>query len=92
MESVKTVSEMVSDEQLVEDAYNRIKGDLALLQPEDLVQVNLDIPSAVTTVLGVLPEVRALRDRMAKELPTFDLASTSWKTTPSPSASRRRAT
>ena len=39
------------------------------------MQVNLDIPTAVTTILGVLPEVKALRDRMSKELPAFDLAA-----------------
>jgi hypothetical protein len=50
-----------------------VKADLAALKVDQLLQVNLDIPTAVTTILGVLPEVRALRERMSKELPAFDL-------------------
>src|SRR4051794_14435888 len=65
----------LSDETIVSDADARVTADLAALDPEDLVQVNLEITPAVTTVLGVLPELKALREQIAKELPTFDLAS-----------------
>jgi hypothetical protein len=70
MDSIITIA---NDETLIADAYARVKGDLAALSPDQLVQVNVDIQAAAGTILGVLPEVRALRDRMAKELPAFDL-------------------
>jgi hypothetical protein len=65
----------VNNEEQATDAYERVKADLAALKTDELLQVNLDIPTAVTTILGVLPELRALRERMSKELPTFDLAA-----------------
>ena len=65
----------LNDESLVSDAYERVKPDLAALDPQQLVQVNLDVTAAVTTILGVLPEVKALREEITKHLPTFDLAS-----------------
>jgi hypothetical protein len=65
----------LSDEALVSAAYERVKTDLAAIKPEEFIQINLDIPSAVSTIIGVLPEVKALRPRFEKELPTFDLAS-----------------
>jgi hypothetical protein len=64
----------INDEQLVEDGSERVKADLAALDPKDLVQVNLDATAAVTTTLGVVPEVKNLREKIAKELPSFDLA------------------
>ncbi len=65
----------LNDEALVSAAYERVKEDLAGLKPEEFIQVNLDIPTAVSTVIGVLPEVKALRPQIEKELPSFDLAS-----------------
>jgi hypothetical protein len=65
----------VSDEVLAEDAFARVKPELAKLARKDLVQVNLDVSAAVQTVLGVLPEVKALRHEIVKELPSFDLTS-----------------
>jgi hypothetical protein len=47
-------------------------GDLS---DHDARDTHLDVPTAVTTILGVLPEVKALRDRISKELPAFDLAA-----------------
>jgi len=65
----------VSGEGLVSQAYERVKPDLDALDLGELVQVNLDIPSAVATILGVLPEVKALRPRMERELPAFNLVA-----------------
>jgi hypothetical protein len=65
----------VSDEVLADDAFARVKPELAKLAPEDLLQVNLDVAAALQTILGVLPEVKRLRSQIAKELPSFDLAS-----------------
>lgn len=65
----------LNEEMLAADAFERVKADFAALGPEELMQINLDIPNAVATILGVLPEVRALRPRIAKELGTFDLSA-----------------
>jgi hypothetical protein len=65
----------LSDEALVSAAYERVNADLAAIKPEEFIQINLDIPTAVSTIIGVLPEVKALRPRFEKELPSFDLAS-----------------
>ncbi len=64
---------VANDEALVEEAYERVKGELAALAPDALLQVNLDVQVAVSTVLGALPELRGLRERMEQELPAFDL-------------------
>ena len=42
----------VSDEILANDAFERVKPELAKLAPEDLLQVNLDVSAAVQTILG----------------------------------------
>ena len=55
-------------------AFERVKAELFALRAEELQQVSLDITAAFATVMGVLPEVRALRDRLVKELPAFDIA------------------
>lgn len=63
----------VAAEKVAAEAYARVAADIAALTPEQLLQVNLDVQTATSTVLGVLPEVKAVRDRIAKELPAFDL-------------------
>lgn len=65
----------LNDETIVTEAYERVKAELVALDPEELVQVNLEIAVAVPTVLGVLPEVKRLRAEIAQHLPTFDLVS-----------------
>jgi hypothetical protein len=55
-------------------AFERVKADLFALRADELQQVSLDITAAFATVMGVLPEVRALRERLVKELPAFDIA------------------
>jgi len=72
---MSTVADLVSDEALVADGYERVKGDLASLKEEELQPLNLDVQSATRAILGALPEIRGLRDRMVKELPAFDIAS-----------------
>jgi len=65
----------VSDEVLAKEAYEKVKPELAKFDDDDLIQVNVDVSGALQTMLGVLPELRAIRDQIAKELPFFDLAS-----------------
>jgi hypothetical protein len=43
------------------------------LMPDDIVQVNLDIASAVSTVFGLLPKLRAHRDDITDTLIGFNL-------------------
>jgi hypothetical protein len=65
----------VSGEALFDESYARVKADLDALKPEELLQVNLDVTAAVTSTLGLLPEVKALREQIVKELPSFDIAA-----------------
>ena len=64
---------LVSGEKLAADAFARIAPDMAALSVEELTQVNLDLQQATGTILGVLPEVAALREQMVN-LPGFDIA------------------
>jgi len=63
----------VGDEALADAVFEKVKPDLIKLEQSALQQVNLDIPAAIATVLGVLPELRGLRDQIAKDLPAFDI-------------------
>lgn len=67
--------EVAVNEALVAEAYERVKGELAALKAEEVETPTLDIHAAVKTVLGALPEIEALRERMVKELPAFDVAA-----------------
>ncbi|HEY3495528.1 MAG TPA: hypothetical protein VGK73_12615 [Polyangiaceae bacterium] len=63
----------LADEVLANAAFERVKGELLRIPAESLLQVSLDISAAVATVLGVVPEVRGLREQVRKELPSFDI-------------------
>ncbi len=63
----------VGNELLVNAVFERVRPEMMALKPEELLSISLDISPAVATVLGVLPEVRALREQIVKELPTFDI-------------------
>ena len=56
-----------------QEAYNRVLPQLSALLPEEIIQLNADVPSVVATVLGALPEILAQRTEAAK-LADFDLA------------------
>jgi hypothetical protein len=56
-----------------QEAYEQTLPAAQALELEELIAVNIDLPSAITTAVGVLPAVLALRERVAKELPSFDL-------------------
>jgi hypothetical protein len=55
------------------DAYDRLSVEIKAVEHDDLVPINVDVPTAITTVLGAMPEINALRPRIEKELPAFDL-------------------
>jgi hypothetical protein len=69
-----TVVNLASNETLVKEAYTRVKGDWAALDTDQLLQVNLDVQLALQTVLGAWPEIKALRAKVAQELPAFEIA------------------
>ena len=51
----------VDDEPLCADASNKTMPDIQTLATEQVKHVNVHIPSAVSTVLGALPGILALR-------------------------------
>src|SRR5712692_2947624 len=52
-------------------AYQEVLGEIRAVPDGDVVFINIDIPTAVTTALGTLPEIRAARSQLA-ELAHFD--------------------
>ena len=53
-------------------AYLRRLEEINAVPDSALVPINISIPTAVTTVLGSLPKIRAMRDQLAG-MPGFDL-------------------
>jgi hypothetical protein len=53
--------------------YQRLEAEIKAVPDEELISVNLDVGKAIATVLGAIPEIRALRETIAG-LPKFDLA------------------
>jgi hypothetical protein len=64
---------VASNEVVAKEAYARVKAEWAALEADQLLRVNLDIPIAAQTILGALPEVKAFRERIVKELSSFDV-------------------
>lgn len=64
----------VNDEILFEESYQRVLPEMRALSPDELMQITIDVPSAISTVLGVVKELPRYRDAMTKQLPEFDLA------------------
>jgi len=64
----------VDQELSAQQVLSRVLPDCAALPPEKLLQVNLDIQAAATTVLGALPEIMARREAIAALVPTQDLS------------------
>jgi len=71
---MESIGSLANDEKLAAEAYSRIAADAAALSRDELVQVNLDLQHATSTILGVIPEVMALREQIIKELPAFDIS------------------
>jgi hypothetical protein len=56
-----------------EAAYAATLPEITALPDDRAVAVNVDVVSAVTALLGMLPELRALRTQIQEELPKFDI-------------------
>ncbi|MET0795444.1 MAG: hypothetical protein ABW061_28255 [Polyangiaceae bacterium] len=63
-----------ADDLLYREAYEQVLAASQQLDPNELVQVNIDVPSAVTRSAAVLPKLLALRDQVKEELPKFDIS------------------
>jgi len=63
----------VLNERLVAEGYERVKADLAALGEDDVLAVNLDVQMMVNALLGALPRIQKLRDRLAQALPELNL-------------------
>lgn len=68
-----TTNITLNEETVFEASYERVREELEALAPEDLVDINLDIPSAVLLTLGVLPQLAALREAIVVRLANFDI-------------------
>lgn len=55
------------------EAFQRCLPEIQALSANDLLPINVDIPTAVTTAVGALPEILNFRARILNELPQFDL-------------------
>lgn len=63
-----------ADEFRMGGAYDELLDEIQSVPDAELIHINIDIPTAVTTVLGTLPEIRALRPQIKAELKGVDLA------------------
>lgn len=52
--------------------FKRVEAEIRAISDRELQIINIDVPGAVATVLGALPEIRALRSELTA-LPGFDL-------------------
>jgi hypothetical protein len=55
-------------------AYQSLLDEIRAVATSQLTTINLDIPTAVTTALGALAEIRALRPRVVAEMPQYDVS------------------
>jgi hypothetical protein len=53
------------------EAYTQRSAEMRALPTEQLQPININIPYAVTAMLGAMPEIVALRARVVAELPAF---------------------
>jgi hypothetical protein len=73
MTQTNVISEAIPGEQLAtERAYQTIYPEFASVPDDELVPISIDVMGVVTTVIGVLPELRALRVELEAALRTFD--------------------
>jgi hypothetical protein len=56
------------------EAYDKTLQVAQAVPIDELLPVNIDLPTAVNTAVGRLPQILALRERVKEELPKFDLS------------------
>ncbi len=56
------------------EAFDALKDDLARIREDDFIAINIDIPSAVITILGSAPTIAQYRDSAAR-LPDYDISA-----------------
>lgn len=54
-------------------AFERLLPAIRAVPESEFASINVDVPSSVATALGAWPEVRALRDQIAKDISSFDI-------------------
>jgi len=76
MSDVNVVSQNPTDVAVprFREAYDRLLDEIKKVPSGEIVPINIDIPSAVFTTLGALPEIVALRPRIAA-MSEYDIAS-----------------
>lgn len=57
------------------EALALVKNDMAAIAPADFAVINVDIPQAVSVVLGVVPHLKELRPQIVSSLPDHPLAT-----------------
>jgi hypothetical protein len=65
---------IVQNEVLANQLLESVKPQLMALSPEQFEVINTDVKDMCSAVLGTMRELRSWRERIAKELPSFDLA------------------
>jgi hypothetical protein len=56
-------------------AYKEVQSEIDAMSGDDLAVINVDIPQAVSTVLGVLPKIAPLREAIVVNLPSHPIKS-----------------
>lgn len=72
--SEAALSSSPADEGEYLGAFERVEAAIRAVPEDDLAPVNIDVPTAVSTVLGSLPEIYELREGMIK-LDGFDMTA-----------------
>ncbi len=73
MTDVKLTTEQSQIRIPAEEAFRELLPEMDALSEAELVVPTVDIMSAVSIVLGVLPRLRGLRGELERQLPHFDL-------------------
>jgi len=68
-------NDLPAEEEILGDAaYALLTPEFMALKPEDLLVINVDVPTVVAMVIGSLPEIRALLPELETVVPEVDLA------------------
>ncbi len=69
-----TIEGAQNDPHPAEAAYNALLPEITSVSETALIPINIDVMTAVTTVLGALPEIEALRSDIDAAFRNFDFA------------------